>query len=110
MAMFWIATVEGKHLREADVVAVQKRCEAAEAPIFDRIRQRKQLECEQHEKRNRGDPKTCAVWDKDIGPGASVILDPPLPVCDQAFEARKHFGLYPARCGPEQSGARAPTL
>ena len=97
MAMFSIASVEAKHLREADVLALEKQCEAAEAPIFDRIRQRKQLECEQREKQNRGDPKTCVAWAKDIGPGGSIIIDPPLPVCDQAFQARQHFGLYPSR-------------
>jgi hypothetical protein len=84
-----------KHLSESEVVSLERQCMAAEAPIIDRVRQRKLLECQQHERQNRGDPKTCVEYVKDIQPGGHVIIDPPFPVCEQAFQARQHYGLYP---------------
>jgi len=84
-----------RHLSEADVVALEKQCRTAEAPVFARIRQKQLLECQELESKNRGDPTTCAGQVKDVRPGGRFVLNPPLPICDEAFKARDHYRLNP---------------
>ena len=85
----------GRHLSEADVVALEKQCRSAEAPIFARIRQKQLVECQELESKNRGDPATCAERVKDVHPGGRIMLNPPLPICEEAFKARQHYRLEP---------------
>ena len=95
MPSLTIAPADARHLSEADVVGLEKQCAAAEAPIFDRIRQKRLVECQEFEKSNRGDPTICIKQVKDVRPGGSILLNPALPTCEQAFKAREHFRLYP---------------
>ena len=95
LAIFTSAAADARHLSEADVIALEKQCVAAEAPIFDRLRQKFLAECQELERNNRGDPAICIKRVKDVRPGGPIRLSPPLPICEQAFKAREHFGLYP---------------
>jgi hypothetical protein len=79
------------HLKEADVVALEKQCEAAETPVFERLRKRALAECQDKERSSRGDPASCADRVKEMRPGGPIILEPPLPVCAKAIDARDHF-------------------
>jgi len=90
-----IPCANARHLSEADVVALEKQCKAAEAPIFARIRQKQLVECQELESKNRGDSATCAERVKDVRPGGHVVLNPPLPICEEAFNAREHYRLNP---------------
>lgn len=86
-----VTDTSAEHLSRADVEALEKQCEAEEAPIFERKRQKWLVECQELEKKNRGHPETCEQQLIDVRRGKR--LSPPLPICEQAITARRHFEL-----------------
>jgi len=92
--LIW-TSVDAADLKRQQVEDMVQQCEAAETPIFNRIREDEIEKCQRREKKNRGDPSRCAKRNWDIRPGGSVVLSPQLPICDKAFKARKHFRLDP---------------
>ena len=100
-----VPVVDARHLSLEDVETLEKQCMAAEEPIYTEFRERAIAECEEHEKNNRGDPETCAGRHAGIQPhphlkrsgpsDLNFIINPPLPICVKADEARRHFRVYP---------------
>ena len=95
IASLIVTDTGAEHLSRVDVEALEKQCEAEEAPIFERMRQERLVECQELEKKNRGDPATCEQQIEPVRRGKGVVPIPLLPICEQAITARRHFGLNP---------------
>jgi len=92
-----------KHLSLEEVENLEMQCLEAEKPKWTVIHEKAIEECKQHVVKHRGDPESCANHFNDLLPPTTkkmrdsrrLRLDPPLPICVEADEARRHFSVNP---------------
>lgn len=102
LAMTFMPVVYAGHVSLKNVETLEKQCMDSEEPYYKRHRERLIKECEKIEQDSRGDPKSCAEHYKNVRPHSAkeladtppevrVIINPPLPICVKAEEARKQY-------------------
>ena len=103
LTMIFMPAVYAEHFSLDEVEALENQCKAAEEPVFKILREKYIADCEEMEKNNRGDPTVCAERYKDVTPVAKhdpprdliIAINPPLPICVKAREARDYYDLNP---------------